>query len=487
MYMKIVYALAAASIMAGGAFSNAADLKVNRNIADLNVSASEKMCAAPGSENVAPRVETRADEWKSLGEGSFREFIFSSLYRGVDAYELPVEIEQSTTDPSSYRLVNLYQEYVTEMFQGQMYTYDATSPTYLYINTVEINGNTYWYMPEDANLGFYVEPSSNGLTPGNATLHYNLSSVIAEVGAERVFEVYPDVFGKVNNGVFTVGSKFMTEDGEYAVMYWSTSGMEAGWGVGCNTKGQFAVALPGVELPAPPDPFGSYVLVGECEMQNYFLDNLFQEWTTPAGKVEVYEEENNKGYFHIKNAYVAGGWNNPEIAAVTDLEINLTNPDLGKMPEQDTGYVDDVTNWGAVEVMSASMAYTAYVAPSQQVTDEQFLTDPQFAGMNIYIDKTNKRIVIPGNAIRYYFPELPETSDMYNMMIGPGEGAKESWIQLPADYKLPDNSGINNVEVEDSNAPVKYFNLQGMEVATPEAGQLVIMKKGTKASKFIAK
>lgn len=56
-------------------------------------------------------------------------------------------------------------------------------------------------------------------------------------------------------------------------------------------------------------------------------------------------------------------------------------------------------------------------------------------------------------------------------------------VVLPAAFV----SGVNDVEVEDVNAPVKYYNLQGMEVAAPEAGQLVIMKKGTKASKFIAK
>ena len=47
-------------------------------------------------------------------------------------------------------------------------------------------------------------------------------------------------------------------------------------------------------------------------------------------------------------------------------------------------------------------------------------------------------------------------------------------------------SGVESVEF-DSNAPVKYFNLQGVEVANPEAGQIVIKKQGSKAVKVVVK
>lgn len=47
-------------------------------------------------------------------------------------------------------------------------------------------------------------------------------------------------------------------------------------------------------------------------------------------------------------------------------------------------------------------------------------------------------------------------------------------------------NGVESVEF-DSNAPVKYFNLQGVEVANPEAGQIVIKKQGSKAVKVVVK
>lgn len=45
-----------------------------------------------------------------------------------------------------------------------------------------------------------------------------------------------------------------------------------------------------------------------------------------------------------------------------------------------------------------------------------------------------------------------------------------------------DNSAVEGVEV-DENAPVRYFNLQGVEIANPEQGQIVIKRQGNKATK----
>lgn len=55
--------------------------------------------------------------------------------------------------------------------------------------------------------------------------------------------------------------------------------------------------------------------------------------------------------------------------------------------------------------------------------------------------------------------------------------------QLFAITKAPDTTtGIEDVTI-DSEAPVEYFNLQGLRVAQPEAGQLYIKRQGDKAVK----
>lgn len=61
----------------------------------------------------------------------------------------------------------------------------------------------------------------------------------------------------------------------------------------------------------------------------------------------------------------------------------------------------------------------------------------------------------------------------------------ESKIVLPAGA-LSDNS-VQDIAADVENAPVKYFNLQGVEISNPEAGALVIVKQGSKVNKTIVK
>ena len=48
---------------------------------------------------------------------------------------------------------------------------------------------------------------------------------------------------------------------------------------------------------------------------------------------------------------------------------------------------------------------------------------------------------------------------------------------------VADKSGVENIEAED-NAPVEYYNLQGVKVVNPENG-IFIKKQGNKVTKVI--
>lgn len=45
----------------------------------------------------------------------------------------------------------------------------------------------------------------------------------------------------------------------------------------------------------------------------------------------------------------------------------------------------------------------------------------------------------------------------------------------------------SNVDAAEADASVEYFNLQGMRVANPQAGTLVIRRQGDKVSKLIVR
>ena len=55
-------------------------------------------------------------------------------------------------------------------------------------------------------------------------------------------------------------------------------------------------------------------------------------------------------------------------------------------------------------------------------------------------------------------------------------------------FQLDENgAGINDVTVDNENAPVEYFNLQGIRVSEPAAGQVVIRRQGTNVQKVLVK
>lgn len=89
--------------------------------------------------------------------------------------------------------------------------------------------------------------------------------------------------------------------------------------------------------------------------------------------------------------------------------------------------------------------------------------------------------------------ELKEESNTLTFGLRKDYNQNNYW-QPSFDYRLEyydetyegytPNSGVEAVEVADENAPVEYFNLQGVRVANPENG-LFIVKQGNKVSKQV--
>ena len=77
--------------------------------------------------------------------------------------------------------------------------------------------------------------------------------------------------------------------------------------------------------------------------------------------------------------------------------------------------------------------------------------------------------------------------DWYAYAPNAGIFGKFKDCKIYLQFSLDDNAGINDVVVDNENAPVEYFNLQGMRVNEPAAGQFVIRRQGNKVEKIIVK
>ena len=77
----------------------------------------------------------------------------------------------------------------------------------------------------------------------------------------------------------------------------------------------------------------------------------------------------------------------------------------------------------------------------------------------------------------------------YNGQILPwiGDGLIYDFTIVYTGDLLADMAGVEDIriDVDNSNAPVEYFNLQGQRVANPAAGQVYIRRQGTEAGKFL--
>ena len=47
------------------------------------------------------------------------------------------------------------------------------------------------------------------------------------------------------------------------------------------------------------------------------------------------------------------------------------------------------------------------------------------------------------------------------------------------------SAGVDGIEADGTEAPAEYYNLQGIRVANPQAGQLLIRRQGKKATKVV--
>lgn len=116
---------------------------------------------------------------------------------------------------------------------------------------------------------------------------------------------------------------------------------------------------------------------------------------------------------------------------------------------------------GATNIVIAPAANTTEIAECVPV---QLPTGKVREALNLVDNPTNlgKEVLVYGNIYAYF--------------NNPG-------VKNVTDYKL-DPSAVDAIEIEDNDAPVEYYNLQGVRVANPENG-LYIMRQGSKVTKVI--
>lgn len=215
--------------------------------------------------------------------------------------------------------------------------------------------------------------------------------------------------------------------------------------------------------------------LGTGKFKDAFLATMYgiPVSSCPEVDVTVLYDANNEGMFRIVDPFY-------EVFGVTGtFEINATDQEYVLIPQQST-FVED-EDYGIVYIMSRSYAHAYLLNPT--LDKKEFLET--YGDFNITYDKATGRIDIPENSFFIRWPSSPGDGNNGPSPNGlyTNNKSSESYLILPTDP-----AAIGNIAADaDINAPVEYFNLQGMKIENPEAGQIVIRRQGSTVTKMLTR
>lgn len=431
--------------MAGFALSAAAATPLNRQATEpANLTPSHKTAntevQAPTRAKVAARMATRGTvdyetlTWENCGEGSFKDGIFSSMYQIGDVDPVPVAIEKAV-DHEIYRVVNPYEMYG---FPASYMILDCTNPNMVilpYTDTQfydDVDGETYI-----ASASYICTETfgDENLTPEEFMVDFydqNMTLVdgVVYMPAYSVFFQWPDA---------------------PADSYYGTD--PTGWYAAASAS---YVQLPGGVVKEEWENIGVGSMV-DMFCAPFFIEGLNE---TPYDIV-VEKNTQQEGIYRILDPWMnlyeaAGGY------AGEPLVIDVSDPSCVRVEMQETGF--SMGTYGLVYIVSTSGLYS---------TNADFKASDDYPLYNVTMNE-EMRIEIPFEAMLFYLP------DYDSQYVYVPEECAASYIQLP-------KTNAVKTLATDENAPVEYYNLQGVRIANPEAGQLVIVRQGSKATKTIVK
>jgi hypothetical protein len=144
-----------------------------------------------------------------------------------------------------------------------------------------------------------------------------------------------------------------------------------------------------------------------------------------------------------------------------DLFLNISNEGYSTQAGWGVGQILRISDYDAI-VYSIS----AKEVSAEGVVNKYKFTVGDFKGFAKLDDGT------------YWVDEYGQSGVTFNLW----GGASMVGVQV----QVPSSSAVNSIVVDNENAPVEYYNLQGVRVVNPQNG-LYIKRQGNKATKVLVK
>lgn len=491
----------------------------------------------------ARQKAVRADDggWKSLGKGLFRDDLITVFYI-IDIYEFEVDVEESTSRPGLYRLVNPYKNYPVNPADPDTEAYmeiDATDPDKVFFRRYD-----------------------TGMDWGNGNIYIN--SMAGDYYDKGTFDkaVEEGLCGKLRDGAITFPQRTLLIADE-------TMGSATRYQI-ANTNGKFRLKLPGAPdldvetaIKGKVDKDGkSFIAVNftigkdiekirvamtEGDYTQDMTDGIVDgsvpsdemtesgEHLFPYEKDGIYTfiavpyykgEAKNAAYLTEEFTFLTPGWENIGTAAYTDgylcgienglsdqMGIEVTTTDVQVQQSTETpGVFRLVDPYGLNYRYSNEQNYDTsrryYMEIDASDPDRVVIRNMEngcglvFSGLG--------RMQLWCNADRYltegrYTQEEIEEKNFYgrrdgNVITFPKESLcirfmdvidTWYWTNTTGTFKLvlPEAAGITAPATgDDDNARTEYFTLEGMKIgANALKPGIYVKKQGARSSKVMIK
>lgn len=530
-FMKKFYTL----ILAAAALSASANVGFSHSVQPFAIKG-EKVVAKEGltisaAPTDTPRKAESTDEWTSLGMGTYTEDLLSIFGSVFSGQSWAVEIQESTTTPGYYRLVNPYgngncpfSDYFVSCAGNDLYIHTENDVVYM----------------EWQDLGVVLDTDDGTIYAADMVGFYlnggNSLAVILNAGFTGGTFSEGNITFEASNMVATAANL----DGAYYA----------------NTSGAFLVALPGAKdysisvtgEPCVKDNYFSFEIAkgadvaavkvgltsGDYHGSSSFISYCATNGTDftsstvtvdgsslPAGRYTVgaaaLDAEGNEvggatAYFYVildetENWKSLGTTKFPEVfvsaiyssisAEDIDVEIqeNIATPGLYRL-------VNPYANWSLISSVYYHSDHNHYITINATNASQVYIQDSP-----IGISMGDGYAAIKGYAELYldygyaaddasvtpYFGTLadnvlsfPEDCVLF-CETGYSGGAWKYYGNVAFTIAIPEQDGIDAVALDDADAPVEYFNLQGIRISEPVAGSVVIRRQGSKVEKVLVK
>lgn len=206
-------------------------------------------------------------------------------------------------------------------------------------------------------------------------------------------------------------------------------------------------------------------------------------------EVELQQNDADKNVYRLVDPYAGSNCPvaslNSSTATHGYIQFNVEDPDHVYFDIVEAGFANP--NLGITELYCYNSLGWAIAYFSFQYTPSYIV---QALGDDLVYTTFKNGVVTLGSK------EAEDGSVMYDACFGiqGNKVACYKWtdkednpLAMLGSITFPGAAGVDVIEAEDADAQVKYYNLQGVQVAEPVAGQLVIRVQGEKATKMVVR